>query len=136
MGARGSGSSALSRRTELTAGSIITYSFSDRWIIIGESTSSGEVLCMHGGSGAIGARAQRRVVAEAEQGGSAPPRLNLGLVMPLHNLRGKVLQAERRVQGLLDALEIGLEGRGPALRSGCEAGGESRSGCEAGRREA
>ena len=36
----------------------------------------------------------------------------------LHNLRGKVLQAHGRVQRLLDAVEVGLEGRATALRGG------------------
>ena len=41
------------------------------------------------------------------------PNLNLGLIVPLDDLRRKILDAERRVQRGLYAVEVGLErGRG------------------------
>ena len=78
-------------RAELTAGSIVVYSISDRWIVIGCRISSGDVL-RHRRGGELGFRAIRGDRGRGE--GSKPlcaPDLDLWLVVPLHDLRGKVL---------------------------------------------
>ena len=78
-------------RAELTAGSIVVYSISDRWIVIGCRISSGDVL-RHRRGGELGFRAIRGDRGRGEE--SKPlcaPDLDLWLVVPLHDLRGKVL---------------------------------------------
>ena len=78
-------------RAELTAGSIVVYSISDRWIVIGCRISSGDVL-RHRRGGELGFCAIKGDRGRGE--GSKPlcaPDLDLWLVVPLHDLRGKVL---------------------------------------------
>ena len=88
-------------RTELTAVSIITYSFSERWMTIGLSSSSRLVLRRI----RLGALTWR-TRGKSEAGGSYIPDLDLRLVVALDNLRGKVLDAQRRVKGRLDCVQV------------------------------
>ena len=110
-------------RTELTAVSIITYSFSERWMTIGLSSSSRLVLRRI----RLGALTWR-TRGKSEAGGSYIPDLDLRLVVALDNLRGKVLDAQRRVKGRRDCVQVRPErgvrphaGHGRPLSQRCSA---------------
>ena len=68
-------------RAELTAGSIVVYSISDRWIVIGCRISSGDVL-RHRRGGELGFRAIRgdRGRGDRGQNRSAHPTSISGLL--------------------------------------------------------